>query len=97
MTDFVVDISTEGRGGSIVYREGDHHIDFGWEFAMPPSVVLIFGPSARAWDRNWLWAIGRCEEIYNSVGTEVVRQKVMGASYSIDFGGDTGIIDVFRR
>lgn len=99
MTDFVVDIVTEGRGGAIVYREGDNHIDFGWEFAMPPSIALIFGPSARAWDRNMPWAAGRCAAIYNIVGAEVVRQKVQGGHYtlSIELDSDIGIIDVLRR
>jgi hypothetical protein len=98
-TDFMVDIVTDGRGGSIVYREGDNRIDFSWEFAMPPSVALIFGPSARAWDRNMPWAAGRCAAIYNIVGAEVVRQKVEGGHYRLEIELDTniGIIDVYRR
>lgn len=103
MPDFVVDIVTDGRGGSIVYREGagvdENRIEFSWEFAMPPSVALIFGPSARAWDRNMPWAAGRCAAIYNIVGAEVVRQKVAGGDYTLAIELDTniGIIDVHRR
>ncbi len=98
MTDFVVDITTDGRGGSIVYREGENHINFSWEFAMPPSVALIFGPSPRAWDHNLPWAMGRCSKIYDIVGAEVVRQKVEGGAYSLSIDPDshTGIIDVYR-
>ncbi|HSB94868.1 MAG TPA: hypothetical protein VLC91_00355 [Spongiibacteraceae bacterium] len=97
MTDFTVEIINDGRGGSIIYREGDNSIDYSFELAMPPSIVLIFGPSGRSWDRNYSWAAGRCEAIYNAVGAEVVRQKVMGGRYTIDIDGTTGIIDVISR
>lgn len=92
MTNFVVEIVQTGCGGSIVYREGENHIDFGWEFANPPAMALVFGPSARLMDKKYPWATGRCEVIYNAVGTEVVRQKVEGGSYTVDL--ESGIIHV---
>jgi hypothetical protein len=95
MDNFSVEIVQSGRGGTIIYREQDKSIDFGWEFAMPPSIALVFGPSVRAWDTNYPWASGRCAAIYNAVGADIVRQQAPGGSYSIDF--DNGMIDIIRR
>jgi hypothetical protein len=93
--NFSVEIVQDGNGGSIIYRELDNRINFSWEFALSPSLALIFGPSVRAWDRNYPWASGRCEDIYNAVGADIVRQQAPGGSYSIDF--DAGMIDIIRR
>jgi hypothetical protein len=93
--DYSVDIMQSGNGGSIVYREAGREIKFSWEFAMPPSLALIFGPSVRAWDGNYPWASGRGVAIYNAVGAEIVRQQAPGGSYSIDL--DNGMIDIIRR
>lgn len=93
--DYTVELIQSGNGGGIVYREVDNIIKFSWEFAMLPSLALIFGPSARAWDNNYPWASGRCVAIYNAIGAEIVRQQAPGGSYSVDL--DNGMIDIIRR
>ena len=90
-----VEIVTSGRGGAIVYREGDHTVDFGWEFAMPPALALLFGPSAIQWAHAMPWAIGRRAEIFDTVGREVVRQQVPDGEFIVDL--DTGIIQINRH
>lgn len=80
----VVDITISGRGGGITYREGDHRIEFDWEFAMSPAVVLIWGPKRVEWDGQYPWASGRQPAIYDVVGAEVIRQKAPGGAFEYD-------------
>lgn len=87
-----VEITTSGRGGSILYVEGDKSINFDWEFALPPALALIFGPTAQHWDPNFPWASGRQEEIYTIVAEEVVRQKAPDYGFEIDL--DTGTLTI---
>jgi hypothetical protein len=87
-----VEITTSGAGGSITYHEPPHSLRFTWEFAMPPAVALIFGPSAIAWARVAPWAASRREEIVTAVAHEVVRQKAPGRGFSFDAA--TGIIEI---
>jgi hypothetical protein len=94
MTSPVVEISTSGRGGSIYYCEGEQRIAFDWEFALPPAIVLIFGPKASGWDDAYPWASGRRSEIFEFVGAEVVRQQVAGGGFDVDL--DAGVIEVLR-
>ena len=79
-----VDITITGRGGGITYLEGEHHIEFDWEFAMAPAVVLIWGPKRADWDTAYPWAAGRQSAIYDVVGSEVVRQKVSDGAFEYD-------------
>lgn len=95
MPEASVTITTEGRGGSIHYHEGDETVAFHWEFALPPALALIFGPPAAGWDRSRPWAAGRQAEIYEFVGREVVRRKAAG--YTCDLDLERGIIEVHER
>ena len=90
-----VEIEQSGNGGAIIYREGDNTVRFGWEFAMPPAIALLFGPSALQWSHYPAWATGRQAEIFAAVGNEVVRQKAQGGDFTVDL--DTGIIEVLRN
>jgi hypothetical protein len=87
-----VEITTSGAGGAITWHEPPHSLQFTWEFAMPPALVLIFGPSAASWARVAPWAVGRYEEIVTAVAREVVRQKAPGRAFTFD--ADTGIIEI---
>ncbi|MEJ0038098.1 MAG: hypothetical protein WDO68_18805 [Gammaproteobacteria bacterium] len=87
-----VEITSSGRGGTITYREPPHSLEFSWEFAMPPALALIFGPSATAWAKIAPWAADRHEEIVTAVAHEVVRQKAAGRGFSFD--PDSGIIEI---
>jgi hypothetical protein len=86
---YTVVIEQSGRGGSIFYREGENTARFSWEFAMPPAIALLFGPSP--WPG---WAAGRQAEIYAAVGAEVVRQKAPGGRFTMDL--DAGMMEVLR-
>ena len=79
-----VDVTITGRGGGITYREGDHRVEFDWEFAMSPAVALIWGPKRAEWDVQCPWAKGRQSAIYDFVGAEVVRQKASGGAFEYD-------------
>jgi hypothetical protein len=90
-----VEITAEGRGGSVDYREGELRIAFSWEFAEAPAIALVFGPRAAAWNRSYPWAADRQAEIYRFVGAEVVRQRAAGYAFDVDL--DRGIIEVRTR
>lgn len=90
-----VEIEQSGRGGSIYYREDENSITFGWEFAMPPALALIFGPTSQVWDSAHPWAVGRQREIYEFVGAEVVRQKAPG--YFFDYDVESGLMSILKR
>ena len=90
-----VEVESSGNGGTIFYREGENSVPFPWEFAMPPAIALLFGPSALRWSHYGAWATGRQAEVFAAVGAEVVRQKAQGGDFTADL--DTGIIEILRR
>lgn len=90
-----VEIEQTGRGGSIYYHEKEHTITFGWEFAMPPALALIFGPTSQIWDSAHPWAAGRQREIFELVGAEIVRQKAPG--YYFDYDVESGLMSILKR
>ena len=89
-----LDVSQEGRGGGMTYREGEHTHSLSWEFALDPAIVLIFGTRREHWDRQYPWAVGRQEEIYAFIGEEVVRREVPGGDFELDLAG--GVITILR-
>jgi hypothetical protein len=93
-----VEITEQGRGGRISYREGEHVITFDWDFAMSPALALLWGPKQAGWDEALPWAAGRQREIFEFVGADVVRQKASGGSYEYNLvTGDLTILDVGGR
>ena len=91
----VVDITTSGRGGQIVYREDDNTITFDWEFAMSPALALAWGPSRAVWDQTCPWAAGRQVAIYEFVGAEIVRQQARDGGFEYDL--DRGELTILSR
>jgi hypothetical protein len=89
-----VEIATTGRGGSITYVEQGRRIAFSWEFAMSPSIALVFGPSEAALERDAPWAAGRRAEIYAAVGRGVVQQQVPGGGFVVDLASN--MIDILQ-
>jgi hypothetical protein len=79
-----VEITQDGRGGSIRYVEEAGAIPFTWEFEMPPAVALIFGPGPGRWDADFPWAAGRRAAVYAWVGEEVVRRQAPGGHAEVD-------------
>ena len=92
-----VEITDGGRAGSITYREGLHTLQFDWEFALSPALVIINGPTASEWERLGDWATGRQEEIFQHVAGEVIRQKASGHGADIDLPAGTITILEGRR
>lgn len=90
-----VEIVTHGRGGSIYYREGSGEIRFDWEFAASPAIAIIFGPAANSWSKQHRWATDRQAEIYDFVGSEVVRQQTPNGGFQVDL--DAGTIEISNR
>lgn len=87
-------ISQDGRGGGISYVEDGASIPFSWEFAMSPSLAMIWGPARATWDAAYPWAAGRQEAIYTFVGAEVVRQKAAGCRVRFDL--EAGTMDILH-
>jgi hypothetical protein len=94
MASPLVEIRDGGRGGSITYVEGEYRIPFDWEFALSPTLALLWGPRAAGWDAAYPWAAGRQAEIYAFVGAEVVRQKANGHHAIFDL--EAGTMDIVR-
>jgi hypothetical protein len=92
-----VEIRDAGRAGSITYREGLHTLQFDWEFALSPAMVIINGPTTSEWERLGGWAAGRQEESFEHVAGEVIRQKASGHSADIDLAAGTITILEGRR
>ncbi|AHG93881.1 hypothetical protein J421_6346 (plasmid) [Gemmatirosa kalamazoonensis] len=87
-----IEITQSGRGGSIYYREQQHVAAFDWQFALPPTLALIFGPTAAAWDGQHPWAAGRQREIYEAVATAAARRRADGAPFALDL--ERGVIEI---
>jgi hypothetical protein len=87
-----VEIRQDGPGGTILYLQNGVELRFSWEFAMPPSIALVFGPLA--WKEFASAAAEVKTAIFHRVAAEVVRQRAPGGSYEIDW--DRGILDIRR-
>jgi hypothetical protein len=87
MSEPLVEITENGRSGSIYYREGSNTVRFYWEFAASPALALVFGDGAKDWALRHPWAADRQAAIYDFVGGEIVRQKAPRARCKIDLDG----------
>jgi hypothetical protein len=94
MVKATVEITQNGRGGSVYYREGGNSIAFDWEFALSPVLAEIWGTKAKNWDQSHPWAAGRQGEIFDFVAQEVVRQKTDDCAFENDLY--EGTITVFQ-
>lgn len=90
-----VEITENGRSGAIFYREAGLVVPFYWEFAASPALVIVSGPPAPSWDRDYPVAKGRREAVYRTVGAEIIRQKAPNCRYEIDL--QAGWITVLER
>ncbi len=85
-------IHQDGNGGAILYTEGGVELRFSWEFAMPPSIALVFGPMH--WGELSFAPAEQKAAIFHRVASEVVRQRAAGGSYELDLV--QGIADIRR-
>jgi hypothetical protein len=74
----VVEVTGTIPGGSVVYREGGHVHEFGWDLGGRDVVVTIYVPSPADWDGRIPWAAGRRDEVLAALAREVSRQKCRG-------------------
>jgi len=72
--DWIVEIDSSGRAGSIYYKEGSNIIQFSFEIG-GKFVAAIWPPDKQVWDSKFAWAIGRRKEIIDRLIQEVIRQK----------------------
>lgn len=68
-----VDITENGRTGSVVYREPAGSLSFYWEFGGGDVVALVQVEDHAALDAPWI--AGRRADILHFVAHEVIRQK----------------------
>jgi hypothetical protein len=79
-----VEITGTGPGGSVVYREGEHLHEFGWDLGGDDVVVVtIYVPAPEDWDTQLPWAAGRRSDVLQTVAREVRRQKCRGCLVEI--------------
>jgi len=82
-------INRRGRGGPIVYTEGEFLIEFDFELG---NAGIIYCPSATTWDRDFPWAAGRRSEIIERVAREFVRREFRGYRWSFAKGRDDTVL-----
>ena len=85
-------IKEEGRSGTIVYTESGNEARFYWEFGGGDTLVFISGAKQADWDVKYPWAAGRCQEIYERVADEVIKQKASGHKPSFNLA--SGFINI---
>ena len=73
--DWRVEISQEGRGGSVVYYEGSNAISCYWEFGGGDVVAFIHVGEPAEWRKKCAWAAERKPEIAERIAKEVIRQR----------------------
>ncbi len=74
-SDRHVDITENGRSGSVVYREPAGSLAFYWEFGGGDVVVIIQVSDDSAWKSAPTWLAGRKAEVLRFVADETIRQK----------------------
>lgn len=79
-----VDITENGRSGSVVYREHNGSLTFYWEFGGGDVVTCINVGTAAHWRREHAWAADRRADILRFVADEVVRLKAPTCTAEID-------------
>jgi len=82
-----VDITQDGRGGTITYREPAGVISFHWEFGGGDTVAIIFIDGLQSWRTRHPWAAERRHEILKRIAHETVRQKAPACRADIDDQG----------
>jgi hypothetical protein len=79
-----VEISSEERGGSIRYLEGEHSISGWWEFGGGNTIAIISVDKASTWNKRYPWASERVNEILERIAQEAIRQKAPSCHADID-------------
>jgi hypothetical protein len=78
-----VSIESQGRCGTVTYREAGHQLVCHWEFGGNDVVAIVYCGSAADWARH-PWTQGRRAEILQCIADEVVRQQAPACRAEID-------------
>ncbi len=87
-----LEYTQDGRGGSIVYLDGEVSIKFSYELAAPPGIIIIFIPKWQYWESQTGLPLKDRDEILEFVCKQVIIDKARGYRYSI---GEE-IIDIIK-
>ncbi len=79
-----VDISENGREGSVVYHDHEGSLTFYWEFGGGDVLATIGVGTGAEWSRKHPWAAARRTEILQRVASELIRQKAPTSRAEID-------------
>ncbi len=79
-----VDITQDGRSGSVVVTLPGGTRSFWWEFGGGDCIAFVSVPSPAQWAADPLLATLPRESFLQSLGEEVARQQCVGARIVID-------------
>ena len=85
-SDRQVDITENGRAGTVTYRDGAGTLSFYWEFGGGDVVAIIQVNDAAAWSAGRSWTAGERAGILRFVADEVIHRKAPGCRAEIDDG-----------
>jgi cation transport regulator ChaB len=76
----------DGRGGKVIYTEGETTLEFDWEFAGGNGVAIIFVPQNKYWEAQTGIPLEERMEILEFVGQQAVKDKAPECIYEISDG-----------
>lgn len=82
-----VEITSDGRDGRVLYRDGARVINGYWEFGGGDVVTIVSMGTADEWRAGPSWALGERAAILQFVADEVIRQRAPSCSAEIDDAG----------
>jgi hypothetical protein len=73
-----------GRGGTILYKDGETSIVFDWEFGGGQTVAIIFIPDTANWLKATKTPVNQRDEILTFVAEQAIRDQAPSGHYVID-------------
>lgn len=68
--------SSQGRGGTVRYRDHRTAFDMWWEFALPPAVAIIGVATRDAWERDTGIPLGERDRTLEWIADRALRDQV---------------------
>lgn len=78
-----LDIIESGRGGTILFQQGENILTFHWEFGGGKTLALIFVPDERRWEAQTGLSLKDRMPILEWVARQVISRKAEGHVYTI--------------
>lgn len=82
--DAFVEITQDGRGGTIKFLHGDNTISMPWEFGGGKALALILIPDSKTWEAQTGYPLAERERILGWIARQVLFQRVPFGIYAID-------------